>query len=361
MKYKVGDKVKFLNEVGGGVIKKILSPTMVEVAMEDGFDLPVSTAEILPAQSENIKASVFNQDFHVNEEQLKVEDGGGEEYERESKLQKLSSLHNKQGGIYLAYVPHDQVWLLKDDIDLYLVNYTSYEVLYSFTIVHEDGSCSNVDYGNIMPQSKVLMQTIVRNDIEQWLHGYVQVLFMKEADTDICMPMHQEFKVKMLRFMKQESFSACNFLAEKSVLIYIGTPAKNGGSFAVLAQKDDTIAEQMQQPKQVKKVSYLQEYETARGELEVDLHIESLVENHSGYNPSQIIDIQKKKIIHTMENAIMDHYKKVVFIHGVGNGTLKQELLKILKQYQNIHYFDASMNKYGCGATEVLIGNNCKL
>ncbi|MBO4580975.1 MAG: DUF2027 domain-containing protein [Bacteroidales bacterium] len=354
MKYKVGDKVKFLNEVGGGVVKKILSPTMVEVAMEDGFDIPMHTNEILPAQTDDIKASVFNRDF--NADTVQAEENREEEtYDRVSKLQQLSSLQNKQKGVYLAYIPHDQVWLLKDDIDICLINYTSYEILYSFVLVQEDGTYTNTDYGNIAPYSKALLQTISRDDIEQWLHGYVQVLFMKESDTAICLPMHQEFKVKMLRFMKKESFSACNFLEEKSVLIHIGGPMKD--SRQDILKKDDTLLNAgMQQPAH-KETSPIDGYKIAYQEAEVDLHIESLVNDHSRYDASQILDIQKKKIIEVMEDAIANHYKKVVFIHGVGNGTLKQELIKILQQYTGIHYFNASMQKYGCGATEVLIGN----
>ena len=40
MKFKVGDRVKFLNENGGGVVSKIVSPSMVNVAIEDGFEIP---------------------------------------------------------------------------------------------------------------------------------------------------------------------------------------------------------------------------------------------------------------------------------------------------------------------------------
>ena len=47
--------------------------------------------------------------------------------------------------------------------------------------------------------------------------------------------------------------------------------------------------------------------------------------------------------------------QKIIFIHGVGIGRLKSEILKILQQYPNLHYFDAPLSKYGVGATEVWI------
>jgi dsDNA-specific endonuclease/ATPase MutS2 len=46
---------------------------------------------------------------------------------------------------------------------------------------------------------------------------------------------------------------------------------------------------------------------------------------------------------------------KVTFIHGVGDGVLKTKMMDILKEYDNIRVQDASLKKFGYGATEVLI------
>jgi dsDNA-specific endonuclease/ATPase MutS2 len=59
-----------------------------------------------------------------------------------------------------------------------------------------------------------------------------------------------------------------------------------------------------------------------------------------------------------LNEAIIQGLSKIIFIHGVEQGILKSELIKELNKYQNIHYFDASMAKYGVGATEVYIGQN---
>ncbi|MBR2127854.1 MAG: polyprenyl synthetase family protein, partial [Bacteroidales bacterium] len=41
-----------------------------------------------------------------------------------------------------------------------------------------------------------------------------------------------------------------------------------------------------------------------------------------------------------MNHAFSNKMKKVTFIHGVGQGILKDEIVKELKQYDNIHFFD---------------------
>ena len=50
MKFKLGDKVKFIDEVGGGVVTKILDSRLVNIKTDDGFEMPVVTSELMPDQ-----------------------------------------------------------------------------------------------------------------------------------------------------------------------------------------------------------------------------------------------------------------------------------------------------------------------
>ena len=51
--------------------------------------------------------------------------------------------------------------------------------------------------------------------------------------------------------------------------------------------------------------------------------------------------------------------QKVVFIHGIGDGVLKNELHYLLKKYP-VEIMEASFQKYGQGATEIYIYQNTK-
>ncbi|MBN2261553.1 MAG: Smr/MutS family protein, partial [Prolixibacteraceae bacterium] len=54
--------------------------------------------------------------------------------------------------------------------------------------------------------------------------------------------------------------------------------------------------------------------------------------------------------------AIKNRVKRVVFIHGVGNGVLKQEIAKRLSsKYARFQFQDASFKEYGFGATMVIL------
>lgn len=91
--------------------------------------------------------------------------------------------------------------------------------------------------------------------------------------------------------------------------------------------------------------------------MEVDLHINQLVNNSKGMSNYNILDLQINYAKRKLDYAIKNKIQKVVFIHGVGEGILKNELHFLFKEY-TIQYYEASYQKYGYGATEVYIGQN---
>jgi dsDNA-specific endonuclease/ATPase MutS2 len=93
----------------------------------------------------------------------------------------------------------------------------------------------------------------------------------------------------------------------------------------------------------------------AKDEMMVDLHIEKLMEDHYGLTNSEKLDIQTTYFRKKLAMAINGHYIKIVFIHGVGNGVLRQAIRELLRTYEGIEFSDASYKKFGAGATEVRI------
>ncbi|MHB0756190.1 Smr/MutS family protein [Polaribacter sp. M15] len=91
--------------------------------------------------------------------------------------------------------------------------------------------------------------------------------------------------------------------------------------------------------------------------LEVDLHINQLIKSTRGLDSFDMLNLQLDTAKRKVEFAIAKRISKIVFIHGVGEGVLKGELLRLLKKYP-VKYYDASYKKYGLGATEVYIYQN---
>ena len=92
--------------------------------------------------------------------------------------------------------------------------------------------------------------------------------------------------------------------------------------------------------------------------LEVDLHIHQLVKSTKGMNNFDMLNLQLDTARRQLEFAMRKRIQKVVFIHGVGEGVLKEELKYLFKKYENLKFYDADFQKYGLGATEVYIYQN---
>lgn len=92
--------------------------------------------------------------------------------------------------------------------------------------------------------------------------------------------------------------------------------------------------------------------------MEVDLHIEKLVNSFRGMSNYEILNLQLDTAKRQVEFAVRKRIPKIVFIHGVGEGVLKAELDFMLGRYDNLKFYDADYQKYGMGATEVYIFQN---
>ena len=89
-------------------------------------------------------------------------------------------------------------------------------------------------------------------------------------------------------------------------------------------------------------------------QLEIDLHIHQITHSNAYMSNSDMLQKQMAVVKMKLEYAMKNYIQKVVFIHGVGQGVLKKELIKFLQKYP-IEINDASYRKYGRGATEVYI------
>lgn len=91
--------------------------------------------------------------------------------------------------------------------------------------------------------------------------------------------------------------------------------------------------------------------------IEVDLHAHALLDSTSGLSNTEIKDYQMKIFRDTMEQYRRDHGRRIVFIHGNGDGVLRKAILTELKySYKTCRHQDASFQQHGFGATMVTIG-----
>lgn len=355
--FKVGDKVNFLSTVGGGKVTKIIDSRMVMVEIEGGFEIPTLISDLVldyrsqPAQTkqqqavDNIQKEVLGKELLAQEQAEAARKGG---------LRRHAKGAEKEG-VYMAFVPHEQQWLLTGPLDVVLVNHTPYEMLYTFTI-KEEAQFVNVDYGQVDKYEKVVVETISRDDLEYWLNGVVQAVFTAETADSVLLPLNAPFSLRSGRFFNEGSYVPSGVLGEKSVMICLSdlVALKHGdGDFSKIMKEG--VGSQATAKTLVKQEAPIDKHKTAPGEAIVDLHIGELVDNILGLSSHDMFKIQTDYFKKMLDSAIAADYNKVTFIHGVGNGVLKNAIIEELKNYKNTENRMASIAKFGVGAIDVII------
>jgi len=343
MKFKVGDKVKFLNEKGGGIVSKIISSSMVNVAISDGFDVPVMVNELLLVSNESAAARFFDEQKGTKPEIPFISDTKNIAAEPEQKKP-----FDLPEGIFISFVPLDQRLLIAGDMEVFLINNTHFDIIYALFLKDNEGYLGN-DYGSIPALGKSNIQLAEREQMEYYTNGIIQVLYFNEFLEKLIPPAEQEYKIKNVKLLKEDNYISNTVFGKRAFMYKICEPP-------VTDVLDKDAPSQTKIPEaQLKRDSLIVKHRIEEGFAEVDLHIEALCEEHINLGKHEKLQIQLDYFTRCLENAIAENYERVIFIHGVGAGILKLELTKILEQYAFLEYFDASIAKYGIGATEVLI------
>lgn len=358
MKFQPGDKVRFLNSSGGGIVTKIISPQMVSVAIEEGFEIPTLTSELLKIETQDSGSRIFDKNYRVvteaRDSDRPAQQGGAKQVEEEV-FERTFPLRKTKGTdsetIWLAFRPHDQKWLITGTLDVCLLNPTDYDMFYSFLLHQPDNQWKGMDYDVLPPESGITVATITRDELSSWLEGSIQMLFQKELQARLVMPVNSDFRLKSSRFQKEDNYINNAFINERALLVNLTVVKGADTSPASMEGADFQFDSRV---KTEKPKALIDKHRIAPLEAEVDLHISALNENYANLSNHEILQIQTGYFSKCLESALESQYRKVIFIHGIGNGTLRNTLLEMLRQYTELKVQNASFKNYGYGAIEVV-------
>ncbi len=351
MRFKVGDKVTFLNEKGGGTVKAVLDSKVVTIETEDGFEMPVLVKDLIPDYRAK---EAYEQTQSL--QQAKQAPEPEEVEEEESRITEINPWvkPKEEPGIYLVFEPHEQQWVLTGDLDVILVNHTPYEIIYSL-FLEQDEVLRGVDYNTVPSESKIVIDTIGRDDIENYSHGVIQILIHEDRPEKIFYPLHSVIDIRPGRFYKEGSYKQ-NTLVNKKAIVSVVSPMS---AFEVAGLTEKERKSEKGASKTVayikREKAFIDKHKTAPGEAVVDLHIGEIVDNIAGLTSHDMLMLQINYFRKALESAITEDYHKVTFIHGVGNGVLKNSIVKELDIYSNTEHAMASVAKFGVGAIDVII------
>ncbi len=347
---KKGDKVRFLNMEGGGIITRIEGRT-VYVEEDDGFEYPVTDNEVVLIEA--------------GAEQKKQAEQRAAEQKR-TEVPEIMPTTSTDDYTYSETQADDAnpqffVAFLKSDngnsgfVDLYIVNDSNSFVF--FSISEHVGNTTDVrmlHYGTIEPNTKLMLDKYNPQRIDNQTWTVQLVLYKKNGQYKPLSPVETELKIKSARFFKDNAFAPNNYFAERAVLYsVIATELQSKIDQLTIADLHKIMADKERAERQ-----HTSKANAKPGEIiEVDLHINAIIDNTTGLSNSEMLQLQIARFNHVMTENASNKGQRIVFIHGVGNGTLKNEVRKLLdRNYRKCYYQDASFKEYGYGATMVVIG-----
>lgn len=404
-----GDRVKFLNDTGGGVVISLNDPKMAIVLIDEGFEVAVPVSELIPVPGESSgrygsensgpgtgsrsgKGIPARDTFDEDDEQYAEEDKDEvDEVDHSDKLteevyrdQHDEADHIDQG--MSENEPHPgsgrQEEILTDpngstpgagsavrnilcglveakhgsELELWLINDSSFMVFYTL-LRKDDPSWLNITSGNLDPDTKIRVCSFRREEVNSFITLKMQALFYKDGIYDPVSPSQAELKLDPVYIYSDGRFKENDFFEENAQVIpLISDEYDREVIKARELEVSRLVAGKMEGAEEGRHTTRRKRPVADPLVEEVDLHIGELVEDPGSLSGKETLDIQMARFTTALEGALRGKTRRIVFIHGIGQGKLKFEIRKTLdKKYSKLRYQDASFKEYGYGATMVII------
>ena len=372
---KIGDKVRFLSDSGGGIVAGFQGKDIVLVEDEDGFQIPTRINDVV----------VIDTDDYNLEKVAQKRVGGSapaqpEPTPQERPSQKVEKpvlrpvIEERKGGdklsVYLGFVPIDIHAITSTRFESYIVNDSNYYIYYSY-LVAEGNSWTLRAMGEVEPNTKEFIEEFGKEDLNELSQVAVQIIAYKRNKSFLLKdPIITKFRIDGVKFYKLHTFQENDFFEQKALLYTVVENDKVNRPLMINAEE---LKKEMYHKEPADKTrvdnSYVRRYDNGKSQnpfqpkhgkgdepIVVDLHAHEILETTSGMSASDILSYQLD-IVHRTLAEHKDHKgKKIVFIHGKGEGVLRRAIIHELNyKYKTYTYQDASFQEYGYGATQVTI------
>lgn len=372
---KIGDKVRFLSEVGGGVVTGFQEKDIVLVEDADGFDIPMPVRECVVIETDDYnvptpaaraaKKRLENQSAARTDAATTEASSSalGSGWKAEHPVKPQVSVYRQpevKGGdvlnVYLAFVPEDIKAVSTTPFEAYLVNDSNYYMYYTY-LSAEGKSWTTRSHGLLEPNTKFLLEEFEKSELNDREHVAVQLVAFKDNRAFAMKPaVNVEIRIDTVKFYKLHTFRQTDFF-ETPALMY--DVVKNDLPAKQVYVSAEDLQDALMKKKTVEHPSAPRTIVKRGGKneiIEVDLHIGELLDDTHGMSNREMLNYQLDKFREVMEQYKNKREQRIVFIHGKGEGVLRKALLDEMKRkYSACKTQDASFQEYGFGATMVTI------
>ncbi len=336
---------------------------IVLVEGEDGFEIPMQVRECVAVDTNEYNFEKKTNAQKEKEAEVKRRSqpvaAKPEEQEEREPVVSYRPMERSEGerlNVLLAFLPIEEKSLSNSRFEAYLINDSNYRLYYTY-LSASGRSWQLRATGTVEPNSKIFIEEFGREELNDIERVCVQLLPHKEKKPFALKPaMSIERRIDTVKFYKLHLFRENPYFDEGALLYDIVTDDKPVKEiFADAAELQQAIMEKKKAdaPKPVQPAA-----KPIKGSdiLEVDLHINELLDTTAGMSPFEILNYQLDVVRKTLDENIKKKGQRIVFIHGKGDGVLRNAISQELRRkYPRCISQDASFQKYGFGATMVII------
>ena len=357
---KVVDIVRYLNAVGGGKVTKI-DDKIAYVEEPDGFETPVLIRECVVVDPDGgiVPKKKFGSNEPSKYEAPAVAKPQPRPQVSENNVPVVETADGDVLNVVLGYEPGEAKHLNTTTFDAYLVNDSNYYLYVVYATRGDSREWTCRFSGIVEPNIQVHLEELRHEDLPERERVAVQyVAFKSDKAFRLKNPAAVEFRLDATKFYKTHCFHN-NMYFDNPVIAY--DIVKNDVPQRQMVIDSGELERAMREKKAADKarrpvVKHQPEQHKKGDIVEVDLHIDELLDSTAGLTNSEMLDVQLREFRRVMDENANRHGQKIVFIHGKGEGVLRKAVLDELKRkYKNCEAQDASFREYGFGATLVTV------
>lgn len=352
-KLAIGDRVRFLNAVGGGKVKGFQNKQIVIIEDEHGFDVPVLISECVAVREAG------NEKMSQPEENPETIEAAKGSTKPTAEIVDTDAIHETSEGekitSCLVFLPTDPKAFSKSNFECYFVNDSNYYLFVNY-MSRENRAWKSRFNGIIEPNTKLFIEEFTTSQLNEIEKVCVQfIAFKHQKFYGFKSPASVELRIDTVKFYKMHTFHENDYFDENALVYYITKDDIPTREMLVSSQEMETALLEKQRIDKRPRKQPIKKVEKNLI-IEVDLHINQLLDSTAGMSNHEMLEYQLQKFHEVMRKNLRKKNQKIVFIHGKGDGVLKNALLKEIKsKYKKCQHQDASFQEYGYGATMIII------
>jgi DNA-nicking Smr family endonuclease len=323
----IGDKVRLVHGKEEGFIYAFLPGNVVEIEIEDGFRIPVLRNEIVTISP-------------VEAQRMQRMEGGDKIAPQSDKIVSRQAAFAEKG-IYLAFVSVNDRAVI-----LHLINNTDWTLPFQVTS-QKDSAHTGLAAGLLLPRTAQKVTELQMKDFEVWPVFEFTILYHREGNFVKRTPLEKKMKPRAQSFYNSKKTAP---VLGKEAFVYQLDEEE------IVKKEEVKVKESFSEDLRASLMggAAVAKIEVDKPEKVIDLHIQKLSDDSSRLSKDEMLKKQLSAFETGLELAIASGMEEITFIHGAGNGVLRNELHRHLSKHQHVQYFkDAQKEKFGYGATLV--------